>query len=47
MVVGLRGIGVMFYHIEQMKLLKIETLINSFMFGSTNPSVLDIIEICP
>ncbi len=37
----------MFYHIEQMKLLKIESLTNSFIFGSTNPSVLDIIEICP
>jgi hypothetical protein len=47
MVVGLRSIGLMFYHIEQMKLLKIESLTNSFIFGSTNPSVLDIIEICP
>ena len=47
MVIGLRGIGLMIYHIEKMKLLKIESLTNSFIFGSTNPSVLDIIEIFP
>jgi len=47
MVFGVRRIGLLFYDMDNMKILKIESLTRRFIFGSTNPSVLDIIEIIP
>jgi hypothetical protein len=47
MVLGIRKMGLIFYDIDHLKILKIETLTNRFILGSTNPSVLDIIDIIP
>ena len=47
MVLGIRKMGLIFYDIDHLKILKIETLTNRFVLGSTNPSVLDIIDIIP
>lgn len=47
MILGVRRIGLIFYNLDHLKILKIESLASRFIFGATNPSVLDIIEILP
>jgi hypothetical protein len=42
---GISKIGLMFYDLDNMKVLKIERLSSKFTLPSFNPSLLDILEI--
>lgn len=44
---GISKIGLMFYSLDQMKVLKIERIATKFILPAFNPSILDILEVIP
>ena len=44
---GISKVGLMFYSLDNMKVLKIERLTTKFTLPAFNPSLIDIMEIIP